>query len=222
MNGNTADLYWMPLNGGGGTVCPDSICALRNACANGVSAFAQSRAEQSRAEQSRAEQSRAEQSRASNPLLRKTFPASCAELVSYLDPARNQFPYASCADISGSGRRSFGVCRFAGGASRLGKLAQASTDVGITARRGGQCFQAGEREAREAEGMFPLPLRWGLAFASRGKLALLDRKGNAGRERRQEGFHFSYPEGRGIFPILNSQQHNIHLNTKGRQLWHIM
>ena len=72
------------------------------------------------------------------------------------------------------------LCRFAGGASRLGKLAQASTDIGITAGREEQCFPAGEREARGAEGMFPLPLRWGLAFASRGKLALLDRKGNAG------------------------------------------
>ena len=77
-----------------------------NACANGVSASRaeQSRAEQSRAEQSRAEQSRAEQSRASNPLLRKSFPASCDEHVSYLDSTRKQFHYASCADISGSGR----------------------------------------------------------------------------------------------------------------------
>ena len=48
MNGNTAELFGRPLEGGGGTVYPDSICALRNACANGVSA---SRAEQSRAEQ---------------------------------------------------------------------------------------------------------------------------------------------------------------------------
>ena len=56
MNGNTAELYGWPLEGGGGTVYPDSICALRNACADGMSAFAQSRAEQSRAEQSRAEQ----------------------------------------------------------------------------------------------------------------------------------------------------------------------
>ena len=185
MNGNTAELFKMPLDGGGGTVCQESCSWL------------------------------------------------------WLDHARNQFPYASCADISGSGRRSFGVCRFAGGASRLGKLAQASTDVGITARRGGQCFQAGEREAREAEGMFPLPLRWGLAFASRGKLALLDRKGNARRgeqcfpagERGTRGAVFSsrergartaaggipffVPGGAGIFPILNSNQHNISLNTKG-------
>ena len=31
MNGNTADLHRMPPEGGGGTVCPDSICTLRNA-----------------------------------------------------------------------------------------------------------------------------------------------------------------------------------------------
>ena len=38
MNRNTAKSYGKPLEGGGGTVYPDSICALRNACANGVSA----------------------------------------------------------------------------------------------------------------------------------------------------------------------------------------
>ena len=31
MNGNTAETNAMPLEGGGGTVCPDSICALRTA-----------------------------------------------------------------------------------------------------------------------------------------------------------------------------------------------
>ena len=38
MNGNTTELHGWPLEGGGGTVCPDSICALRNAGANGVNA----------------------------------------------------------------------------------------------------------------------------------------------------------------------------------------
>ena len=70
MNGNTADLYRMPLDGGGGTVYPIPIAWPIDACrfagggdaalvssltldrnegagANGVSAFAQSRAEQS-------------------------------------------------------------------------------------------------------------------------------------------------------------------------------
>ena len=78
MNGNTVDLYRMPLEGGGGTVYPIPIAwpidacrftggsrsravvssltldRYEGACADGVSA---SRAEQSRAEQSRAEQS---------------------------------------------------------------------------------------------------------------------------------------------------------------------
>ena len=101
MNRNTAELYKMPLEGGGGIVCQES----------------------------------------------------CSWLWPGL--ARNQFPYSSCADISGSGRRSFGVCRFAGGASRLGRLAQASTDVGITAGREEQCFQAGERGTRTAAGGIP-------------------------------------------------------------------
>ena len=73
MNRNTAKSYGKPLEGGGGTVYPDSICALRNACANGVSA---SRAEQSRAEQSRAEQSRAEITQSSS--FNNTLPPSGA------------------------------------------------------------------------------------------------------------------------------------------------
>ena len=98
----------------------------KGACADGMSAFAQSRAEQSRAEQSRAEQSRDNTvllDRSSEDCcLRKAFsdflrttdfrpvrerkPRTAAVQASAcrLDPARNQFPYASCADISGSRR----------------------------------------------------------------------------------------------------------------------
>ena len=38
MNRNTAELYRMPPEGGGGTACHDSICVLLNAYVNGVSA----------------------------------------------------------------------------------------------------------------------------------------------------------------------------------------
>ena len=51
----------------------------RHACANEVSA--------SKAKQSKAKQSKAKQSKASNP-----------------HSSEKQFPYASCADLSGSGR----------------------------------------------------------------------------------------------------------------------
>ena len=107
------------------------------------------------AEQSRAEQSRAEQSRASNPLLRKSFPASCDEHVSYLDPARNQFPYASCADFSGSGRRSFWSLplrwgRFAPRRTRLCEF-----DRPRTRDAKSSVFKQGERGTRTAAGGIP-------------------------------------------------------------------
>ena len=55
MNRNTAELYGWPLEGGGGTVYPESICTMRNACANGVSAFAHSTAQHSTAQHSTAQ-----------------------------------------------------------------------------------------------------------------------------------------------------------------------
>ena len=97
MNGNTADLYWMPLEGGGGTVClipiawPVETCRFagggdaalvssltldryEGAGANGVSAFAQSRAEQSRAEHlTQSSSAEARRTVASE----KHFPISC-------------------------------------------------------------------------------------------------------------------------------------------------
>ena len=102
MNGNTADLYRMPLEGGGGTVYPDSICALRTA------------------QHSTAQHSTAQITQSSSLFARRTvasehhLPFSC-ELPSFalcasrsralpqckhplaLDSARNQFPYASPA-----------------------------------------------------------------------------------------------------------------------------
>ena len=129
MNGNMAKSNVKPPACGGGTVYPIPIAWPIDACR--FAGGSRSRAVVSSLTLDRYEgacvdgvsASRAEQSRASNPLLRKSFPASCAEHVSQLNPAQNLFPYASCADISGSGRRSFFLCRFAGGASRLGRLA---------------------------------------------------------------------------------------------------
>ena len=129
MNGNTAELYWMPLNGGGGTACPDSVCALR-----------------------RAEQSRAEQSRASNTVLlgrssedcclRKAFPATGDSAVHKANTTDTTYP----AQLGG-------VCRFAGGASRLGRPAHASIyRQGTRGARGRSHFPAArcEREPRVA------------------------------------------------------------------------
>ena len=88
MNGNTADLYWMSLVGGGGTVYPESICTMRNACANGVSA-------------SRAEQSRAEITQSSSAEARRTvapeehFPISC-ELPTFTSCARGSRALPQC------------------------------------------------------------------------------------------------------------------------------
>ena len=123
MNGNTAELYGWPLNGGGGTVCPDSICALR-----------------------RAEQSRAEQSRASNTVLlgrssedcclRKAFPATGDSAVHKANTTDTTYP----AQLGG-------VCRFAGGASRLGRPAHASIyRQGTRGARGRSHFPAARRE----------------------------------------------------------------------------
>ena len=92
----------------------------KGACANGVSAFAHSTAQHSTAQHSYNTVLLAVCSKdccrrkAFSDFLRTTDfrlarerkPRTAAVQASacLLDPARNQFPYASCADISGSGR----------------------------------------------------------------------------------------------------------------------
>ena len=96
-----------------------------------VLGYAQARAvaQQSRAEQSRAEQSRAEQSRASNTvLLGRSSEDCCLRKASSAtgDSAVHKANKANTTDTTYPAQLG-GACRFAGGASRLGELACASS-----------------------------------------------------------------------------------------------
>ena len=198
MNGNTAELHGWLLEGGGGTVCPIPIAWPIDACrfaggshsravvssltldryegagANGVSAFAQSRAEHLIL----SSENHSPQAAPSS------FPTSI--------PHETSFSYASCADISGSGRRSFWslplrwgrfaprkarscehiqtrnarregqrgcfLCRFAGGSrSRASESSLRRAQIlCFTAGREEQCFPAEERGTRTAAGGIPI------------------------------------------------------------------
>ena len=101
----TNDSHGWPLDGGGGTVCPDSICALRTA-QHSTAQITQSSS--SKARRTVAFHVPCEARHFRNPSIRlvrerKTRTAAMQASACLLDPAQNQFPYASCADLPAPG-----------------------------------------------------------------------------------------------------------------------
>ena len=176
MNGNTADLYWMPLDGGGGTVCPDSICALRTAQHSTAQVIQSSSVE-------------ARRTVASEKHLPQRGTLPFIRLIRLIRPIRPIPP--SWAGLAAS----LGALRASESSLRRAQMLALPRDAE------GSVFKQGTRDAEGS--VFKQGTRGaeGSVFkqGTRDAEGSVFQQGNAGRERRQEGFHFFELGGAGHF-----------------------